>query len=560
MEQRLSSTSLFQFIRFQSKIIATITLFAFMNFVISCSYYKSRSINTNPDNFSNQYKSIDKKERYAIIHSGNETWHLSNIIVNEDKKEITASLSAVDTSHTLYSLKGNSKSKRYHKSKSKKTFEIHFYTNQDLNKNATSEVVIPFSDISKVEVYEPDTLRTVFSVLGITVAAIAIIAIIIVATKSSCPFVYIKNGDSFAFTGELYPGAILPTLERTDYLPLQNFNPQNEEYELKITNELLEIQHTDLAQLVVINHSKNNEVLLDQKGNPHTISKEDAPKEAIINDNLLNREPALKKDNNSYLFNQEGNRKEWNNVVLTFDNHNQSNKGKLILSAKNSLWFDFVYGKFNEQFGSYFDKFQKQQRKVPAEKNIQWRDEQGIPLSVYIKSNNEWTLVEKINPVGPMAFRDLVIPIDLEKIKTNTIEIKLECGFMFWEVDYAAIDYSKEEPLEPKYINPSVAIDENGINVTQLLNKEDKNYLVQPNIGNQVVLKYKVAAPKGDEKQSVFLKNRGYYEYIRDYKGFPNIAKLKTFKEKGALSKYSEEEYTRFMKPENLEQIVFNHE
>lgn len=560
MKQRLSNSSLFQFIRIRSKIIATITLFAFMNFVISCSYYKSRSIATNPDNLSNQYKSIDKKERYAIIHSGNETWHLSNIVVNEDKKEITASLSAVDTSHTLYSLKGNSKSKRYHKSKSKKTLEIHFYTNQDLNKSATSEVVIPFAEISKIEVYERDTLRTVFSVVGFTVAALAIVAIIVVATKSSCPFVYIKNGDSFAFTGELYPGAILPTLERTDYLPLQNIIAQNEEYELKITNELLEIQYTDLAQLVVLNHPKDNEVLLDQNGKPHTISKEETPKEVIINDNLSNREPSLKRDNSSYLFNQEGNRNQRNNVILTFDNPNQSNQAKLVLSAKNSLWFDHIYGKFNEQFGSYFNKFQKQQHKVPAEKNIQWRDEQGIPLSIYIKSNNEWTLVEKINPVGPMAFRDLVIPIDLEKIKINKIEIKLECGFMFWEVDYAAIDFGKEEPLEPQYINPSSAIDENGINVTHLLNKEDKNYLVQPEIGNQVVLKYKVTAPKEGEKQSVFLKNRGYYEYIRDYKGFPNIAKLKTFKEKGALSKYSAEEYTRFMKPENLEQIVFNHE
>lgn len=560
MKQRLSNSSLFQFIRIRSKIIATITLFAFMNFVISCSYYKSRSIATNPDNLSNQYKSIDKKERYTIIHSGNETWHLSNIVVNENKKEITASLSAVDTSHTLYSLKGNSKSKRYHKSKSKKTLEIHFYTNQDLNKSATSEVVIPFAEISKIEVYERDTLRTVFSVVGFTVAALAIVAIIVVATKSSCPFVYIKNVDSFAFTGELYPGAILPTLERTDYLPLQNFKAQNEEYELKITNELLEIQYTDLAQLVVLNHPKDNEVLLDQNGKPHTISKEETPKEVIINDNSSNKEPSLKRDNSSYLFNQEGNRNQWNNVILTFDNPNQSNQAKLVLSAKNSLWFDHVYGKFNEQFGSYFNKFQKQQRKVPAEKNIQWRDEQGIPLSIYIKSNNEWTLVEKINPVGPMAFRDLVIPIDLEKIKINKIEIKLECGFMFWEVDYASIDFSKEEPLEPQYINPSSAIDENGINVTHLLNKEDKNYLVQPDIGNQVVLKYKVTAPKEGEKQSVFLKNRGYYEYIRDYKGFPNIAKLKTFKEKGALSKYSAEEYTRFMKPENLEQIVFNHE
>jgi hypothetical protein len=560
-KQRISHSSLLQSIRTKSKIISIITLFAFLNLSISCSYYKAKRIQTNSDNFSSQYNSIDKRERYVIIHSGNEIWHLNNLTLNEDKKEMTASLTDVDPSHTLYPLKENKRSRGYNKSKSRKTFEIHFYTNKNISKSATHEIIIPFADINKIEVYEPDSGKTVLSVLGFTVASLAVIAIIVAATKSSCPFIYIKDGDSYTFAGELYPGAILPTLERNDYIPLPNFKAQNEEYELKITNELLEIQYTDLAQLLVLNHSEDIEVLLDQNGKPHTISKKENPKQVTIDDHSSEIKPSLKKDNISYLFDDEKfTNNEWNNIVLTFDNTNQSNQAKLVLSAKNSLWLDLVYGKFNEQFGSYFNQFQKQQRKVPAEKNIQWRNEQGIPLSVFVKSNNEWVLIEKINPVGPMAFRDLVIPIDLGKINTQEIEIKLECGFMFWEVDYAAIDFSKDIPIEPQYVNPFSAIDETGKNVTHLLDKEDKNYLIQPNIGNEVVIKYHVNPPKNGEKQSVFLKNRGYYEYIRDYKGIPNFAKLKTFREKGSLSKYSKEEYSRFTETTNLTEIVFNHE
>lgn len=536
--------------------------FAFLNLCLGCSYYKSKPIQTNPDNFATKYKSINKNDRYVIIHSGNETWHLNNLEINEDKKEITASLMPVAENHALYPLKEHQKSRHYKKSKtSGKTLEIHFYTNEMINRTGSSEVVIPFSNINRIEVYEPDIAKKALSILGFTVATLAVIAIIIAVTKSSCPFAYIKEGNSFAFTGELYPGAILPSLERTDYLPLPNFTAQNEEYELKITNELLEIQYTDLAQLVVVNHSQSNEVLLDQNGKPHTISKKESPKDVSIDDHSIAVKPALEKDNLAFLF-DDGMFTDhtWNNLVLTFDNSSQSNQAKLVLSAKNSLWFDLVYGKFNEQFGSYFNQFQKQQRKVPAEKNIQWSNEQGIPLSVYVRSNKEWVLVEKINPVGPMAFRDLIIPIDLEKINTKKIEIKLECGFMFWEVDHAAIDFSKDIPIAPQYINPFSAVDENGKNVTHLLDKEDKNYLIQPTIGNQVVIKYHVKAPKSGEKQSVFLKNRGYYEYIRAYKGIPNFAKLKTFREKGALSKYSKEEYARFTTTPNLTEIVFNHE
>jgi sporulation protein YlmC with PRC-barrel domain len=528
---------------------------------IGCSYYKAKHIKTNSDNFSSKYESINKKERYVIIHSGNETWHLSNLKLNKDKKEITASLVPVNENHSLYPLKENEKSRRYKKSKSSKKLEIHFYTNEIITKNTTSEVIIPFSNITKIDVYEPDTGKNILSVLGFTVATIAVIAIIVAATKSSCPFIYIKDGDSFTFAGELYPGAILPTLERNDYIPLQNFTAQNGEYAIKITNELLEIQYTDLAQLVVLNHSQYNEVLLGQNGKPYTLSKKESPKQVNVDNRSIDIKPSLEKDNISYLFdNERYSENQLNNIVLAFDNSNESKQAKLVLSLKNSLWLDLVYGKFNEQFGSYFNQFQKQQRKVPAEKNIQWRNEQGIPLSVFVKSNDEWVLVEKINPVGPMAFRDIVIPVNLENINAPQIEIKLECGFMFWEVDQASIDFSKERPIEMQHINPSSAIDENGKNVTHLLDKEDKNYLIQPNIGNQVVIKYHVNPPKKGEKQSVFLKNRGYYEYIRDYNGIPNFAKLRTFREKGALSKYSKEEYSRFTTIPNLTEIVFNYE
>jgi hypothetical protein len=323
----------------------------------------------------------------------------------------------------------------------------------------------------------------------------------------------------------------------------------------------MEIQHTDLAQLVVVNHSEESEVLLDQNGNPHTISKKENPKKVLIDDYLMEIEPSLRKDDISYLFDHQSHKGDVNNnIVLTFDNTKNSNQAKLVLTAKNSYWLDLVYGKFNEQFGYYFNQVQKEQSKVPAEKNIQWRNEQGIPLSVYIKSNNEWILVDKINPVGPMAFRDLIIPIDLEKINTDKLEIKLECGFKFWEVDYAAIDFSNDSPIDTQYINPYSAIDENGKDVTDLLVKEDKNYLVQPEIGNEVVIKYHVKPAEKGKKQSVFLKNRGYYEYIRNYRGIPNFAKLKTFKEKGALSKYSKEEYDRFTETKNLTETVLNYE
>lgn len=564
MKKDISSavSPIFYLIRKNSQVISLFMTIVFLNLCISCSSYRTKTITTKSDTFTKKYNSKNRSEKYIIVHTDTEIWHLNNPIINEDQKEITGYLTPVVENHALYTLNENPKSRDLKKLKTaNKKIEIHFYTNNSIKADNSSQVTIPFSNIKELKVYEPDTGKKILNIIGYSAGTLAVIAIIILATKSSCPFIYIKEGNSYAFTGELYPGAVLPTLERTDYLPLPNFTAQNEEYELKISNELLEIQYTDLAQLVVVNHSQFNEVLLDQNEKLHTIAKKETPENVTSNNRPISIKPSLEKDSKSYLFDDENNtNKGTNNIVLTFDKPAQTNQAKLVLSTKNSLWFDYVYGKFNEQFGSYFNTFQKQQLKVPAEKNIQWRNDQSIPLSVYIKSNNEWVLIEKINPVGPMAFRDLIVPIDLEKIKSPKIEIKLECGYMFWEVDYAAIDYSKDIPLETHYVNPFSAIDEKGNNVTDLLTKEDKNYLVQPNIGNEVVIKYHVASPKKEEKQTVFLKNRGYYTYIRDYKGIPNFAKLKTFREKGALSQFSKEEYTKFNTISNLNEIVLNHE
>ncbi len=559
---RLPVPPIFYLIRKNSQVISVFMTLVILNMSISCSNYRTKTITSKSDTFAQKYNSKNRNNRYIIVHTDTETWHLNNPIINEDQKEISGYLTPVVVNHSFYPIKENQKNRDIKKSKTaNKKLEIHFYTNVSIKADNSSHVIIPFSNIKELKVYEPDTGKKILNIIGYSVGTLAVLAIIIAVTKSSCPFIYIKEGNSFAFTGELYPGAVLPTLERTDYLPLHNFRAQNEEYELKISNELLEIQYTDLAQLVVVNHSQFNEVLLDQNGKLHIISKKETPENVTSNNRPISIKPSLEKDSKAYLFDEENySNKGTNNIVLTFDKPTPSNQAKLVLSTKNSLWFDYVYGEFNEQFGSYFNTFQKQQLMVPAEKNIQWRNDQGIPLSVYVKSKNEWVLIEKINPVGPMAFRDLIVPIDLEKINSPKIEIKLECGYMFWEVDYAAIDYSKDIPLETHYVNPFSAIDEKGNNVTDLLSKEDKNYLVQPNIGNEVVIKYHVASAKKEEKQTVFLKNRGYYTYIRDYKGIPNFAKLKTFREKGALSQFSKEEYTKFNTISNLNEIVFNHE
>jgi hypothetical protein len=155
-----------------------------------------------------------------------------------------------------------------------------------------------------------------------------------------------------------------------------------------------------------------------------------------------------------------------------------------------------------------------------------------------------------------MAYRDIAIPLDLNKIAGDKVIIKLETGFMFWEVDYVGIDYSDNLKLDVNYISPSSAIDGKNIDVTQLLSKQDNSFFVQPNVGDEVIVSFKTNVTNSETNKTLFLKNRGYYNYIRDYDTEPNFQKLKLFKEPGAFTNFSKYEYEALMDYEKLNTIA----
>lgn len=561
-EQRLQVNSILQTIKTKERanfFISLLLLISFLNLVVGCSYYRIKSTDANSMATKIKPETPKGMTKYIVVHFGDEKWHLSNVTFNEDSKEVSGTLQSLDESHTLFQPKANKTGGKFKPSKSNKTAEVHIYTDKAISSLVGSKITIPYSDISKVELYDNDSGRAVMSVVGITFGAIVLLGIIIIATKSSCPFVYVNDGETYAFNGEIYPGAILPNLERDDYLKLNGIKDSNGFYNLKITNELKEIQNTDLTELIVVNHPENSLALMDQKGEIYTLQNETQPINAYCNDFKVSTKPFLTADKEYYSFNTSESTTKPNEVVLEFDNHQKSDLGKLHLNLKNTYWMDYMYGKFNEQFGSYYNVFHKKQRKQPREICEKWRSEQYIPLTVYVKQDKEWKFLENINTVGPLSARDIVIPVPLTADKK--VQIKLVSGYMFWDLDYAGMDFSKNQNIKQTNLKPSSATDENGNNVTSLLSEKDKKYLVQPSIGNEVILNFAAVKPSPNSKQSFFFKTNGYYEYIRDYKGSPNFAKLKTFREKGALNGYSIELYKDFVSDsKNLSLIALKNE
>ena len=536
-------------IRFFSPEWAMFLLVVFVHFITGCqTYYKVSQGSNSPE----AIQQMQEKNKYFILHEGQQAWHLENLVLNEDQMVITGTLDTLPANHQYYKTANPERANRYKSSKGYPTYEVHLYTREHILQD-NSQVTVPLQAIEKVEVYDKDSGATavsyIFGGLGITLGILAIVTIIALATKSSCPFVYISDGQTYYFKGEIYGGAIYPILERDDYMPLPGFKPVNGEYKLKISNELLERQYTNLAELMVVEHPILSTVLMDRYGEMQTMTNPVAPRSAMSDTKADCRDILTARDHKAYLFNANPKvNNDLSSLTLTFTKTPGAKVGKLVLNAQNSLWLDYVYGKFNEQFGTYYNTFAEHQKEVPAAHHRQWAQEQGVSMSVYLQTEDGWEYVDYFDLIGPMATRDVVMAIDLTHVKGEEVTVKLTCGYMFWEIDYAAMDFSDKLATETTTLSAFAAFDENGADVSQLVQFADDLYLVQPKPGNEAIFTYASRPAQSGHQYTTFLHTRGYYEYIREYQNKSNLGYLRTFRDRdGAFTKFSKQRYADLM-------------
>lgn len=524
--------------------MAFFLLIVFVLFVIGCrTYYKVTQASGNPEEIA----AWINKDKYFILHTSAGALHLSGVQLDQPQENLLGIVEPLPAEHMFYKTTKADKITPYKPNKEKPTYEVHLYYSGDIPTTAGG-VTIPLLAISKIEVYDKavgaTTLSQLVGVVGVGVGVTAVIIAIAAATKSSCPFVYIGDENGYHFVGELFGGAIRANLERDDYMPLEDFLPVKGEYKLKITNELQERQYTNLAELNVVQHHPNIRFLIDEYGQLQTIRNPITPV-TVVSDNMTDHKPAiLAVDDAWILFNDDPSiNRKMNNITMTFDRPDDAKTGKLVIRGKNSLWLDYIYGKLTEQYGTFYNAYEDQQRTAPAGRNALWAREQGVTLSVYLKEDKIWTYVDDFPVLGPLAQREFVMPIDLTRVKSGEVSVQLRCGFMFWEIDYAAMDFTLNEPMTMITVKPLIALDEQGRDVRSSLMETDKEYLEQPIIGNEATITYTAPETVPGMIQSVFLHNRGYYEYIREYTNEPNLEYLKTMWKPGAFTRFSKERY-----------------
>ena len=531
------------------RIIFSCTMSLLLIMQTSCfrHYYKiaKQPVEATPETVN----TLQKESRYFVLRSAQYAWHMKNISVSNDQKTIQCELADLPFEHQLHLVRGEHHENMQYKTKKPTRVvlsEVHFFVPQDVSAK-NGPYTIPIDKVEKIEVIEKDGGRTVASFVGGTFAIIGslVAGVFIFAALTSCPFVSPYDGKEFTLQGEIYGGAVYPQLSRNDFIKLDMGPTPQGNLQLKISNELKEVQHTDLAELITIDHSKEVTILPDQEGNLYSIKDPYQPTSALTGDNINVRDFLSIKDGRFMEFSDSISANGSNEVVLRFNRPIQSNHGKLVLSVKNTFWLDRLYGKMLEGFGDYYNTFVENQKSKTAETLNKWTDDQQIPLKVSVKTKEGWKIVTGLKTSGPVAFRSVVIPLDLTGTDEPITEIKLSSGFMFWEIDYAAMDYSNNEIFSIERQLPAMAIDESGKIVVNELSTPDGHYLIQPVPGNVTTITYNYHQPQKGQAQTYILHSKGWYETKREFKGKPDIAFLQQFKNAGAFSKFSLELYKK---------------
>ncbi|MFT4522559.1 MAG: hypothetical protein ACI8ZN_001509 [Bacteroidia bacterium] len=509
----------------------------------SCGYYKVRTEQIDGKNTTESVLVNHKKikDYYTVVHIGNSTTELRNIYYHKDLDSFSA-LAVPIVPNSKYT-------KYYEKIKDKRTARIRLidktYANQlhiYVNSLAKDETNVGFkeSDISLIELYTRNKGAEVATVSLVTAASLTVF----LAITCNCPHVYTNNGSNYAYSHTLYTGTTHKVLERDDYKAFSDFQPSQSDLSLIIKNEENEEQHTNLLNLIAVQHDASENVYIDQEGKLYSTKTIIRPVKSVDGSGQSLEEKLHNPDQFSYDFNEQSDH-AFSDVFLTFTTPADVENAQLIMSAKNHPWGGHVFNEFSALFGRQYPKWRASQAtktKVEIEENIK---KQGFTLVVSIKVDGQWVDIQSTQMIGDVSFNTLAVPIPTNLLNqiSSTIEVRIRAGFMLWQLDYVALSVNASSPSNVVVLTPSIAEDQDGNSSTVELAKDDQSYMVHGQAGTQSELKFTGIPIAKEGERTLFLHSKGYYLSNKTYEGNMQRMALRPFLQDEAFARFSKELY-----------------
>lgn len=427
--------------------------------------------------------------------------------------------------------------------KNRKEEYVLFFLNgnfaQGLNESA--HITLPFSRVNRSVVYKYNRQNIIAPYLTGFTTPVGFV--ILTASTGAGPVIYTEEGDNLNPQGQVYVGAMQPGMERSDWLPLEPLLAVKGAYNLRFVNESQENNHTDLVELLAVDHPEGSRVLFDKYGRAHTLLYPESPVRAT---DLQGRNvfPLIsQEDEKCYTGDQMNTHpRATDGIVLTFRRPENLRAASLVLRAKNSNWLDPMMSVMRDNGG---------------EANL---DNQAanpnLPLTVWLETApDRWEKVDFFHLAGANSMRCDVLPLDLSRVRGDEFRVKLTTGFLFWEIDYVALDAASPMPVQQKVLPMTAAIDQNGHDLRMVLQSNDGTYYEQTAPGDEVRISFTAPAeyPADGMERSFFLHTRGHYTAApAQASGEPALRRFRQFAQTRALPKYSREQLEKWMKEDML--------
>lgn len=369
-------------------------------------------------------------------------------------------------------------------------------------------------DATKIETYKLSPWKIGGLSAASAVAGISLMALLI--ASSSCPTVHVIDGAQQTIAGEAYPGAIFRSVQRDDLLLLPAVDGRT--LTLRLTNSNPEIQYTDAAKVILVEHKPSQRALATHDGRAMLVERMQSPARAVDleGNDVLDRVRAIddvvwQSDLDRAFLAERRDLRE--GLIATFE---QPHGNALEITAENTLWMSAVFHQGFEMLGSTFGPTLNVANKADRAGIEAWRAREGVDLRVEILRDGTWTQAAIVQTPGVSALRTMLVPIGVAD--SDELQVRMSGGFGFWRIGSVALTTIVDESPATTVVAAT----------NDLVAEKDGRYHVLSEYGQAIDLEFELPEARG--VRSAFLASSGWYNPLPPRRKLPQVTALNTLR------------------------------
>ncbi len=362
----------------------------------------------------------------------------------------------------------------------------------------------------------------------------------------SCPLVASFDGSGWVLDSETFGGAIFPAAQRTDWDNLDHAVETDGEYRIRVSNGLPETQHLDEVRLLVVDHPRGSRVVPDFFGGLHRLDGPRPPLDARDLDGNDATALVTAADDRPWLSNPFGRDPDdpgqvRDGLMLEFPRAPGLTRADLLVRVRNTPFGDWLQKRLLELPGTALDRWYEELDRSPAARGrLQKAMIREGMIRVEVAARDGWREGGFVWEVGPLVWKDVVVPLDLAGVDTDRVRLRLSATAGLWLVDQAALEPGSVRVEADAELLPAHARDESGRDVLPLLLAADGRRYVMPDRQNRADLRFPAPPPDAGRDRSVLLKSTGYYLIHTTPRGKPRLELMERLvNEPGAYGRFA---------------------